>query len=132
MSTALVWLRDDLRVADNPALTAALASADQAAILYVLDDESPEIRPLGGASRCWLHHSLRSLSRTIADLGGQLILRRGAARDVVPAVVAEVGATSVHWSKRFGAARAIDAELKKSLPDAHSHHGSLLHEPWSL
>ena len=132
MSTALVWLRDDLRVADNPALAAALANADNVAILYVFDDESPEVRPLGGASRWWLHHSLRSLSRTISDLGGQLILRRGAAREVVPAVVAEVGATSVHWSKRFGAARAIDAELKASLPDAHSHHGSLLHQPWSL
>ncbi|MEY4396636.1 MAG: hypothetical protein RLZZ40_392 [Actinomycetota bacterium] len=132
MSTALVWLRDDLRVADNPALTAALETADRVAILYVLDDESPEVRPLGGASRWWLHHSLRSLGRTISELGGQLILRRGAAREVVPAVVAEVGATSVHWSKRFGAARAIDAELKSTLPDAHSHHGSLLHEPWSL
>ncbi|MEN9739992.1 MAG: hypothetical protein RLZ72_258 [Actinomycetota bacterium] len=132
MSTALVWLRDDLRVADNPALTAALETADRVAILYVLDDESPEVRPLGGASRWWLHHSLRSLGRTISELGGQLILRRGAAREVVPAIVAEVGATSVHWSKRFGAARAIDAELKSTLPDAHSHHGSLLHEPWSL
>ena len=132
MTTALVWLRDDLRVADNPALTAALASADTVAILYVLDDESPEVRPLGSASRWWLHHSLRKLSRTIADLGGHLILRRGPARDVVPAVVAEVGATSAHWSRRFGAARAIDADLKATLPDAHSHNGTLLHEPWSL
>lgn len=132
MSTALVWLRDDLRVADNPALTAALDAADRVAILFVLDDESPEVRPLGGASRWWLHHSLRSLSRTVADLGGHLILRRGAARDVVPAVVAEVGATSVHWSKRFGSARTIDADLKATLPNAQSHHGSLLHEPWSL
>jgi len=132
MTTALVWLRDDLRVADNPALTAALASAERVAVLYVLDDESLEIRPLGAASRWWLHHSLRSLAQTIAGLGGQLILRRGAARDVVPAVVAEVGATSVHWSRRFGAARAIDSDLKATLPAAHSHNGTLLHEPWSL
>ena len=132
MSTALVWLRDDLRVADNPALAAALASADRVAIVYVLDDESPEIRPLGGASRWWLHHSLRSLQRTIAELGGNLILRRGPARSVIPELVAEIGATSVHWSKRFGAARAIDAELKATLPDAHSYHGSLLHEPWGV
>lgn len=132
MTTSLVWLRDDLRIADNPALSAALASADRVAILYVLDDESPEIRPLGAASRWWLHHSLRSLSRTISGLGGHLILRRGAARDVVPAVVAEVGATSVHWSRRFGASRHIDADLKATLPNAHSHNGTLLHEPWSV
>lgn len=131
MTTALVWLRDDLRIADNPALTAALESAEHVAIVYVLDDESPEVRPLGAATRWWLHHSLTSLADSLERLGGRLILRRGAARDVIPALVAEVGATSVHWSRRFGAARAIDSDLKKVLPDAHSYNGTLLHEPWS-
>lgn len=132
MTVSLVWLRDDLRVADNPALAAAVASSDRTAIVYVLDDESPGVRPLGAASRWWLHHSLTELQRTIAGLGGTLILRRGAARDVVPAVVREVGATSVHWNRRYGGAREIDVELKRSLPDAHSHTGSLLHDPWRV
>lgn len=132
MTVSLVWLRDDLRVSDNPALTAALSAAERTAVLFVLDDESPEIRPIGAASRWWLHHSLVELRRTIEALGGTLILRRGAARDVVPAVAAEVGATSVHWNRRYGAARNIDAELKKSLPDAHSYTGSLLHDPWRV
>lgn len=131
MTTALVWLRDDLRIADNPAMTAALESAERVAIVYVLDDESPEVRPLGAAARWWLHHSLTSLAASLEQLGGRLILRRGAARDVIPALVAEVGATSVHWSRRFGATRAIDSDLKKVLPDAHSYNGTLLHEPWS-
>jgi deoxyribodipyrimidine photo-lyase len=131
-TTALVWLRDDLRLADNPALTAALAAADRVAILYVLDDESPEIRPIGAASRWWLHHSLARLGNDIAALGGHLILRRGAARDVLPAVVTETGATSVHWNRRYGSAREIDVDLKKSLPDAHSYTGSLLHDPWTV
>lgn len=131
MTTALVWLRDDLRIADNPALTAALESADRVAVVYVLDDESPEVRPLGAAARWWLHHSLTSLAASLEQLGGRLILRRGAARDVIPTLAAEVGATSVHWSRRFGATRAIDSDLKKVLPDAHSYNGTLLHEPWS-
>jgi len=84
------------------------------------------------ASRWWLHHSLHQLQRDLAALGGSLILRRGAASDVLPAVVAEVGATSVHWNRRYGSARAIDTELKVSLPDAHSYTGSLLHDPWSV
>ena len=132
MNTSLVWLRDDLRLADNPALDAALRAGDRTAVLYVLDDESPEVRPIGAASRWWLHHSLRQLQKEIAALGGSLILRRGAARDVLPAVVAEIGATSVHWNRRYGSARAIDTELKVSLPDAHSYTGSLLHDPWSV
>jgi deoxyribodipyrimidine photo-lyase len=132
MSTSLVWLRDDLRLADNPALSAAVSTGDRITVLYVLDDESPEIRPIGAASRWWLHQSLHHLQHDLAVLGGSLILRRGAARDVLPAVVAEVGATSVHWNRRYGSARAIDTELKVSLPNAHSYTGSLLHDPWSV
>lgn len=132
MSTSLVWLRDDLRLADNPALDAAARAGDRTAVLFVLDDESPEIRPIGAASRWWLHHSLRQLQQDLEARGGSLILRRGPARDVLPAVVTEVGATSVHWNRRYGSARAIDTELKVSLPDAHSYTGSLLHDPWSV
>ncbi|MEN9911399.1 MAG: hypothetical protein RLZZ441_967 [Actinomycetota bacterium] len=132
MSTSLVWLRDDLRLADNPALDAAARSGDRTAVLYVLDDESLEVRPLGAASRWWLHHSLRQLQQDLEARGGSLILRRGPTRDVLPAVVTEVGATSVHWNRRYGSARAIDTELKVSLPDARSYTGSLLHDPWSV
>jgi deoxyribodipyrimidine photo-lyase len=131
VGVALVWLRDDLRLADNPALHAAVESGDDVAVLYVLDDESPEVRPLGAASRWWLHHSLRQLQRALTDIGGSLILRRGAARTVVAEVAREVTATSVHWNRRYGAARAIDADLKMTLLDARSYTGSLLHDPWS-
>ncbi len=132
MTVSLVWLRDDLRLTDNPALTAALASADSVAIVYVLDEVSPEARPLGRASKWWLHQSLTSLAAEITKLGGHLTLRSGSARDVIPSLVSELGATSVHWSKRFGSTRNIDADLKSTLPNAQSHHGSLLHEPWAL
>lgn len=132
MSNSLVWLRDDLRLADNPALDAGLRAGDRTAVLFVLDDESPEVRPIGAASRWWLHHSLSQLQQDLAALGGSLILRRGPARDVLPAVAAEIGAASVHWNRRYGSARAIDTELKVSLPDARSYTGSLLHDPWSV
>ena len=58
VSPSLVWLRDDLRLADNPALRAAIDRDEPLVMLYVLDEESPGIRPLGGAARWWLHHSL--------------------------------------------------------------------------
>ena len=57
---SLVWLRDDLRIADNPALSTA-AERGPVVVLYVLDEASPGIRPLGGASRWWLHGSLEAL-----------------------------------------------------------------------
>ncbi|MCU1411319.1 MAG: deoxyribodipyrimidine photolyase [Rhodoglobus sp.] len=128
-SPSIVWLRDDLRLADNPALTAAAERGEPIVLVYVLDDVSPGIRPLGAASRWWLHHSL-------AALGEQLVLRRGAAEDVIPALVAEVGAGAVFWNRRYGAAREIDARLKARLREdgleVRSFQASLLVEPWML
>ncbi|KZE88547.1 cryptochrome/photolyase family protein [Microbacterium sp. TNHR37B] len=141
--TSLVWLRDDLRLADNPALRAAVdraAAADgggRVAVLFVLDEESDGIRPLGGAARWWLHHSVAELATRLADRGGSLVLRRGPAAEVVPAVVAEIGADAVFWNRRYGGAeREIDTALKTALREdgltVESFGASLLFEPWTV
>lgn len=136
-SPSLVWLRDDLRVADNPALRAAVDRGEPIVVLYVLDEESPGIRPFGGAARWWLHQSLASLSDALRELGATLTLRRGAADRVVREAVADAGATAVFWNRRYGGAeREIDTTLKSSLrADGHevtSFQASLLHEPWTV
>ena len=74
--TQLVWLRRDLRLADNPALYHA-AKAGPVIPVYVLDDESPRHHAYGGASRWWLYHSLASLAQSLESRGSKLILRRG-------------------------------------------------------
>ncbi|MGV8896929.1 MAG: cryptochrome/photolyase family protein [Rhodoglobus sp.] len=129
----IVWLRDDLRLADNPALTAATERGAPVVLVYILDDDSPEVRPLGAASRWWLHGSLSSLA---ASTDGNLVLRRGAAETVIPALVAETGADAVFWNRRYGAAREIDARLKSSLRDndldVQSFQANLLFEPWTV
>ena len=132
----IVWLRDDLRLADNPALSAAASSGAPVVVVYVLDEVSPGIRPHGGASRWWLHHSLAALADSLEKLGGRLVLRRGPASEVINALVDETDATAVHWNRRYTAARDLDAELKSSLKergvDAHSYQGNLLFEPWTI
>ena len=134
--TTLVWLRDDLRVEDNPALHAAGERGGPIVVLYLLDEASPGIRPLGGASKWWLHHSLASLADSIERLGGSLTVREGAAASVVPAVVAEAGADAVYWNRRYGAVRDTDAALKTQLRAAgvevESFQSSLLFEPWTI
>ncbi|MFT4210883.1 MAG: deoxyribodipyrimidine photo-lyase [Microbacterium sp.] len=136
MST-LVWFRDDLRLADNPALRAALNRDEPVVGLYVLDEVSPGIRPLGGAARWWLHHSLASLGAALHERGSTLLLRRGPAAQVVPQAVADAGASAVAWNRRYGAPeRAVDAGLKDVLRaggvDVRSFAGSLLFEPWEV
>jgi deoxyribodipyrimidine photo-lyase len=135
-SPSIVWLRDDLRVADNPALTAAVERGRPVVVLYLLDETSPGVRPLGGASRWWLHHSLERLRDDLAALGAALTLRRGSALERLPELIAESGADAVYWNRRYGAARETDAALKTRLiadgVDARSFGASLLFEPWTI
>lgn len=91
----IVWLRRDLRLADQPAFTHASALGPVIPV-YVLDDETPKHRRMGAASRWWLHHSLASLSAELAAQGSRLILRRGRAADVLVDLAAETGAGTIH------------------------------------
>ena len=135
-SPSIVWFRDDLRVADHPALQAAVGRGEPVVLLFLLDEQSEGIRRLGGASRWWLHGSLRALESRLAALGGRLVLRRGAAEEVLPDVVRETGAGAVFWNRRYGPSREVDARLKQRLRDdgvdVHSFAANLLVEPHSL
>ena len=62
-SPALYWLRQDLRLIDNAALTAAAAQGP-VVFVYVLDDDTPGEWRTGGAGRWWLHHSLAVAAST--------------------------------------------------------------------
>lgn len=136
-SVSVVWFRDDLRVADNPALTAAINRGSSVLALYVLDEESPRIRPLGGAAQWWLHESLLSLEQSLAALNISLVLRKGAAGSVVPDVIRDSEATLLFWNRRYGAGEiAVDTELKQGLRregvHVESFQASLLFEPWVI
>ncbi len=115
-SPSLVWFRDDLRLADNPALRAAVDRGEPVIGVFVLDEVSPGIRPLGGAVKWWLHHSLAELGQRLRAKGSVLVLRRGAAAEVIPALVAETGAGAVYWNRRYGGPeREVDAGIKATL-----------------
>jgi deoxyribodipyrimidine photo-lyase len=132
-SPLLVWFRDDLRVADHPALAAAAKTGQPIVALYLLDEESRGLRPLGAASRWWLAGSLRAHATKLQSLGVPLALRRGAAEQAIPALAREAGITRVHWTRRYGHAEQIDrtvaGRLRAGGIEVHSYGGSLLHEP---
>jgi deoxyribodipyrimidine photo-lyase len=134
--TTIVWLRDDLRVSDNPALLHAANLGSRLVVVYVLDEVSEGIRPHGAASRWWLHHSLASLRSDLEATGAQLVLRRGPAAEVINSLVHETDAGAVYWNRRYSASRDLDADLKHSLRsrgiEAQSHQASLLFEPWTV
>jgi len=130
-SPQLVWLRRDLRLADNPALYHA-AKAGPVVAVYMLDDKSPKHYAYGGASRWWLHHSLESLSNSLAKRHAKLILRRGDAVEELRKLAEEVGATAIHANCHYEP-WWLNAERKlaKSL-DLKLHHGNFLMPPGSI
>jgi deoxyribodipyrimidine photo-lyase len=96
----LLWLRQDLRLADQPALAAAVNEGSVIPV-YVLDDETPGDWATGGAQRWWLHHSLDRLAHSLKAKGSRLILRRGPADAVLRDLMAETGATRIHAIRHY-------------------------------
>ena len=136
-SPALVWFRDDLRLTDNPAFTAAVASKRPGVCVYVLDEQSPGMRPLGGATRWWLARSLRALDASLRKRGGTLTLKRGAAATIIPALAAQIGAHVVYCNRRYEVAavasdRAVEAQLAATGIGFATHQANLLFEPGAI
>ena len=133
--TAIVWLRDDLRLDDHPALAAA--GGAPTLIVYIHDEDSEGLRRLGGASRWWLARSLAALSRDVEAAGGRLDVLRGPAEPILTRLAKSSGAQRALWTRRYGAAEiAIDSSVKAALRragvDAQSFNGQLLREPWEV
>lgn len=130
-SPVIVWFRQDLRLAANPALAAA-AKAGEIIPLYVLDDETPGQWRWGGASRWWLHRSLASLSRQLP-----LLLRRGRPEQVIAGLIAETGASAIHFSRDYAPWAAAQERLVRQAAEqagasCHRYGGFLLHEPEAI
>ncbi|CAN5861614.1 deoxyribodipyrimidine photo-lyase [soil metagenome] len=137
MASSIVWFRNDLRLADNPALIAGLGSGRPVVPVYVLDDQTQGVRPLGGASRWWLHHSLQALDAGLRGLGSRLILRRGPAEQAIAALASECDARAVYWNRLYDqGARDRDGRLKQALAGrgvaGESLKANLLFEPWEV
>lgn len=133
---AIVWFRSDLRLADNPALTAAADSGRPLVVLYILDESAPGRWAPGGASRWWLHHSLARLADDIQGHGGKLVLRRGDSVAQLATIVAEQDAGAVYWNKvhepwALEQDEAVRAKLRGRV-ELHRSLSNLLVQPGSL
>ena len=130
---SLYWFRQDLRLADNPALTAA-AEAGAVLPVYILDDGHAGDHKMGGASRWWLHNSLQALND---KLDGKLLVLKGDPVKLLPAIAVASGAKKLYWNRcyepwRIARDTVIKTELVKQGLHVESHNGSLLWEPWDV
>jgi len=110
VTTTVLWFRRDLRLADHPALVAAL-DAGPVVPLFVLDPAL--LNPAGAPRTAFLFRCLRSLDES---LGGRLVIRTGDPVDVVPQVAAEADAETVLVSADFGPyGRRRDQDVARAL-----------------
>ena len=127
----IVWLRRDLRLADQAAFHAAAAQGPVIPV-YVLDDDIAQHRRMGAATRWWLHHSLRSLDADLRERGSRLILRRGRSHEALAAIRRETSARTVHALHHYepwwrNAERAVAQQF-----DLRCHHGNYLAPPGTV
>lgn len=137
MGTALVWLRHDLRLADNPALSAACAAHECVLVAYVHAPHEAAPWEPGAASRWWLHRSLSALEEQIRSQGGRLHLAIGDSLPCLRELVARSKASAVYWNRQYEpAAIARDKVIKSALRAdgiaVESTHGNLWCEPWQV
>lgn len=117
---AILWIRRDLRLADNPALREAIQDGRRVLPVFIWDDSTQNDtgRPIGAASRWWLHHSLTALGRAYARLGVPLLLRQGRPEQILPDLAARIGAEVVLWNSpvtppSLAQDRAVTAALRE-------------------
>ena len=128
-----MWFRQDLRLADNPALVDACERGEIIPV-YILDDENADSWKIGGASRWWLHHALEDLNRS---LNQGLQLYKGEASAILSVLAHQTGAEAIVWNRCYEPWRIVrDANIKSALKgqglDVQSFNGSLLWEPWQV
>ena len=133
--TALLWLRRDLRLADNPALLQAMSGFERVLPIYIHAPEEESPWAPGAASRWWLHHSLVALGEGLRAHGSDLAVARGPSLETLSETARRVGASAVLWNRLYDpATRERDARIKTSLRASglgcESHNALLLVEPW--
>jgi deoxyribodipyrimidine photo-lyase len=127
----IYWLRNDLRLSDNPALSFACNNSDEIIIIFILDEINH--RNIGQASKWYLHHSLENLNHR---LNNKINFYNGDSTKILNQIIEQNKVDSLVWNRCYEPSRIKqDSEIKKNLKtkiEVESFNGSLLFEPWEV
>jgi deoxyribodipyrimidine photo-lyase len=117
VTTAIWWIRRDLRLADNDALTAALSQARRVIPVFILDPV-PLAGPMSSDKRnAFLFAGLHALDADLQARGSRLIVRRGRPAEELSRLMAETEANAIYAEEDYSPyARQRDAEVAVGLP----------------
>lgn len=137
MPNAIVWFRNDLRLADHPALQAALDGGYAPIPVYIHAPEEEGDWAPGAAVLAWRHKSLAALDADLRKRGSRLRIFHAPTLQTLQTLAAACDAEAVFWNRRYEPAiekrdAAIKAMLRRQGLRAESFNGALLIEPWKL
>ncbi len=120
MTTALVWMRRDLRLHDSAALYHALRNHERVFCTFVFDTEILDPLLAAGLQEDrrveFIHGAVQQVDRQLRFEGAALLVRHGAAREVIPRLAAELQADAVYANRDYEpAAIARDADVASAL-----------------
>ncbi|MGC6392330.1 MAG: cryptochrome/photolyase family protein [Alphaproteobacteria bacterium] len=134
----LVWLRNDLRLHDNPALYYACQSGAPVMVIYIFDEKHEAHAKLGGARAWWLESNLKFFQAFLYDkLGITMQFYQGDSSEIIHALIAEGLVSDISWNRSYEPKHiSRDQELKSQLLAAgvsvHSYPGNVLIEPFAI
>lgn len=135
-SLDIVWIRQDLRLHDNPALF--YGSGRPCLLLFTLGDLGSSGEHTSVLAKAWLHAALKNFS---ADLDhrykSKLIFYPGTLLEFLDSVKQLVDINKLHWNHSYTPAgiqrdTLYQAALAERMIEVETHHGNLLHEPWEI
>lgn len=133
MAAAIWWIRRDLRLNDNQALTAACQSASEVIPLFIIDPKLEKSPGISERRKSFLWDGLRGLQSDIEAIGGRLVIRRGTPVDVLTQIFAEHNIQAVYAGADYTPYALLrDQKVGAALPlnliggSSLSHPGSIL------
>jgi deoxyribodipyrimidine photo-lyase len=116
LDTAIWWIRRDLRLSDNQALTEAISSSNSVIPVFVLD---PKLINSSNSSPNRLEFLFRGLEELDGDLrerGSKLVIRRGEPTEALSRLVRESGVEKIFAEEDFSPyARKRDMQVASQL-----------------
>ncbi|MDC7674841.1 cryptochrome/photolyase family protein [Asticcacaulis machinosus] len=117
-AACMIWFRFDLRIDDHDGVSAALVSGLPIIPVYIFDENS-STRPLGAASKWWLHHSLKALDKSLRKLGTRLIIRCGDSQSELRDLCIKYNVKTIIYSHTFDPkSEKLDAEIARDFHSA--------------
>jgi deoxyribodipyrimidine photo-lyase len=136
-SPSIVLFQYDLRLADNPALSAAVRREEPLICIYVWNQKATGYAMPGAASRWWIHHSLQSFSDRLKAAGNALTIRIGNTHEVLSNLLREFPKSHVFWNHSCEPTgqdieRDLLTFLKTEKIEGRGFHGNTLVDPATI